>query len=165
LRENALDDDFRNKSRACGVYVLSAYTGVAPMSVLAATTAAALLLANPSGSTADQLAADGGFLLGNAHRCGIATERVVRVGQVVRQLIAAAAEDAGAENDAAKRFARFFIVGAFADPAKDKLVASCPIVGSEFSRLERHTRPHLARGTGKAASGGSGGASHPEAGE
>ena len=63
------------------------------MSAFAATTLAALLLANPSMSDASRVAADGGFLLGNAHRCGVAGDRIVEAGQLIRDLIAAAAED------------------------------------------------------------------------
>jgi hypothetical protein len=63
------------------------------MSLLTATTVAALLVASPSSSDADRLAAYGGFLLGNAHRCGIAAERVERAGQLIRELVLAAARD------------------------------------------------------------------------
>ena len=110
------------------------------MSVLALTTAAALLVSSP-GSSADSdatvLAANGGFLLGNAHRCGIATDRIVRAGQLVRGLILAAARDEQEQKEATDQFATFFM--ATAVPAKGaKLVASCQIVASELSRLEQH---------------------------
>jgi len=109
------------------------------MSVLAATTVAALLIASPSASDADRLAANGGFLLGNAHRCGIAGDRVVRAGERIRDLIVAAAgDDAGQEEDATSRFARFFIVSAVSDPAGAKAAASCRKVAKEFDRFERH---------------------------
>jgi len=109
------------------------------MSVLAATTTvAALLIASPSTTDADRLAANGGFLLGNAHRCGIAGDRVVRAGQLIRDLIVAAAEDAREQEDATARFVRFFVVSAVADPAAAKAVASCQKVAKEFDRLERH---------------------------
>ncbi len=109
------------------------------MSVLAATaTVAALLITSPSATDADRVAANGGFLLGNAHRCGIASDRVVRAGQLIRHLILAAAEDAREEEDATARFVRFFVVSAVADPAAAKAVASCQKVGKEFDRLERH---------------------------
>ncbi len=111
------------------------------MSLLVATTVAALLIASPAASDVDQLAANGGFLIGSASRCGIASVRVARVGQLVLDLIAAASSDARERQDATVRYARFFIAAALADPAKDKLVASCPLVSREFGRLERHQFP------------------------
>src|SRR5689334_2801401 len=39
------------------------------------------------------LAETGGFLLGNAHRCGVSVERVERSGKVIHNVIIAAAED------------------------------------------------------------------------
>ncbi len=126
------------------------------MSVLAATTIAALLIASPSATDADRLAANGGFLLGNAHRCGIQGERVERAGQLVRDLIVAAAEDAQEQDAATARFARFFVVSAFIDPIAAKPVASCRVVAREFEQLERHqpaaARSNIASG-GAAASG------------
>lgn len=108
------------------------------MSFLASTTAAALLIASPSVTDADRIAANGGFLVGNAHRCGIAIERVVRAGELVRELVAAASEDDKAQEAATARFAEFFLVSAFADRKKEKLVASCKTVIAELGRLEKH---------------------------
>ena len=113
------------------------------MSVLAATTIAALLIASPSANDADRVAANGGFLLGNAQRCGIAADRVERAGQLVRELIRASAEDDRAEEDAATRFARFFLASAM-EPAGLSLSAadaaepSCRKISGELERLERH---------------------------
>jgi hypothetical protein len=112
------------------------------MSLLTTTTLAALLAASPSSSDADRLAANGGFLLGNAQRCGIASERVERAGQLVRRLILAASRDPREEEDSRGRLAAFFLVSSFADAGADagkkKLAASCRIVTSEFEQLERH---------------------------
>jgi hypothetical protein len=111
------------------------------MSVLALTTAAMLLVAGPgtsSSADAARIAANGGFLLGNAHRCGIPADRVVRAGQVIRDLILAAASDAHDQEEATARFARFFLATAFPDPGERKFVASCQTVSSEFEKLERH---------------------------
>ncbi len=108
------------------------------MSLLAATTVAALLIASPSLTDADRLAANGGFLLGNAQRCGIADEEVARAGRLVRGLIAAATDDGKQEAAAVRRFAAFFLVSAVADPEKEPLVPSCAIVASELRRLMRH---------------------------
>lgn len=108
------------------------------MSVLAATTIAALLIASPSSTDADRVAANGGFLLGNAQRCGIEGERVVRAARLIRGLIDAASSDGSDREAATSRFAEFFLVSAFADPRKEKLVASCQAVSSELGRLEEH---------------------------
>ncbi|HTV89429.1 MAG TPA: hypothetical protein VME41_10475 [Stellaceae bacterium] len=105
--------------------------------LLAATTVAALLIASPSLTDADRIAADGGFLLGNAHRCGIAPDQVVAAGRRIRGLIAAATDDSGDEARATKRFAEFFLVSALADPTKGP-VATCTVVASELARFERH---------------------------
>jgi hypothetical protein len=117
--------------------------------LLAATTVAALLIASPSISDADRIAANGGFLLGNAHRCGIATERITRAGRLIRGLIAAATADDKDEDAARTRFAAFFLVSAVGDPAAEKLVVSCRIVASELSRLERHAVKAAAAGAGE----------------
>jgi len=37
-----------------------------------------------------QLAETAGFLLGNAHRCGVPTDRVERAGKMIHRLIVAA---------------------------------------------------------------------------
>ena len=113
--------------------------------LLAATTVAALLIANPSLSNADRIAANGGFLLGNADRCGVAADRIVKAGQLVRGLIAAATADGGGQARATKRFTVFFLASALADPTKGP-VASCKIVASELARLEQH--PMKAAGAG-----------------
>ena len=104
----------------------------------AATTVAALLIASPSTTDADRIAANGGFLVGNAHRCGLDNDRVVRAGQLVRQLISAATADSKEEDAANVRFAEFFIVSALPDKSKDKLVASCKLVANELAKLEDH---------------------------
>ena len=121
------------------------------MSALASATVAALLIASPSTTDAARVAADGGFLLGNAHRCGIQNDRIVRAGELIRDLIIASAADERQQNEATARFARFFIVSAFVDSGGEKLVASCPIVASEFERLEQH---NVVRDEANIASGG-----------
>jgi hypothetical protein len=108
------------------------------MSMLAATTVAILLTASPSSTDADRLAANGGFLLGNAQRCGIAADRIERAGQVIRELVLAASRDASEEEDAKGRLAAFFLVSAAPAGDRKKLVASCRIVTSEFEEFERH---------------------------
>ena len=104
----------------------------------AAITVAALLVASPSLTDADRIAANGGFLLGNAHRCGIEDSRVAHAGQVVRTLISAASPDDKGEEAATARFSAFFLVSAVADPKAEKLVASCKRITAELRRLESH---------------------------
>ena len=91
----------------------------------AAITVAALLVASPSITDADRIAANGGFLIGNAHRCGMEDARVTRAGQLIRTLISAASRDDKVEEEATARFSAFFLVSATADPKNDKLIASC----------------------------------------
>ena len=111
------------------------------MSVLAAGTVAALLIASPSTNDAARVAADGGFLLGNAHRCGIQNDRIVHAGRLVRDLILAAARDAQEQDEATARFARFFIVSAFVDSTAASLnwppwnrSMCCRLMGDNSSR-------------------------------
>src|SRR3954451_13010511 len=103
-----------------------------------AITVAALLVASPSITDADRIAANGGFLLGNAHRCGINDNRMMYAGQLIRTLISAAAPDDKAEEEATARFSTFFLVSAEAGPKSDKLVTSCKRVTAELRRLESH---------------------------
>src|SRR5437763_11975313 len=105
------------------------------MSLLAATTAALLLAASPGTTSletkasgdAARIASTAGFLLGNAHRCGIQTDRLVRAGQLIRELIIAAAKGDKDQEDATARFAQFFLATAL-DNGDGTLVASCQTV-------------------------------------
>lgn len=83
------------------------------------------------------LAAHGGFLIGNAHRCGLDNERVVKAGQLVQTLIAAASRDEDEASDAGTKFAEFFLVTAFPGK-KESLTVSCKAVSRELARLEQH---------------------------
>jgi len=64
-------------------------------SAFAVTTPLVLLLGMGVADAADptQLAETGGFLLGNASRCGVSAERVESAGKVIHDFIAAAARD------------------------------------------------------------------------
>src|SRR6266436_2145914 len=108
------------------------------MSALASATVAALLIASPSTTDAARVAADGGFLLGNAHRCGIQNDRIVNAGQLIRDLILAVAGEAQEQDEATAGFARIFIVSAIVDSIWTQPVASCQIVSSEFEQLKQH---------------------------
>src|SRR3954454_9903427 len=104
----------------------------------AAITVAALLVASPSITDADRIAANGGFLLGNAQRCRIDDSRITRAGQLIRTLISVTALDDKTEEGATARFSAFFLVSSVADPKSDKLVASCKRITAELRRLESH---------------------------
>jgi hypothetical protein len=119
------------------------------MSLLGITTA--VILVASSGTTsletnsatdaatdAARIATNAGFLLGNAHRCGVATDRVVKAGQTIRELIKAAAKDDKEQDDATEKFATFFLLTALPDDGDSKLVAACNTVTSEFQKFERH---------------------------
>jgi len=85
-----------------------------------------------------RLAETGGFLLGNAHRCGVPTDRVEHAGQVIHDLIVAASYDPTEEAAADSRFAQMFMASAFPDQDGDALIPPCKVVIAQFERLERH---------------------------
>ena len=72
---------------------------------LVVTAAVLFLLGIGIANAADptQLAETGGFLLGNAHRCGVPTDRVEHAGKVIHDLIVAASDNSTEE--AAAEFA------------------------------------------------------------
>jgi hypothetical protein len=83
------------------------------------------------------LAETGGFLLGNAHRCGVSVERVERAGKVIHDFIVAAAKDSSEVEAADSRFSKIFLASAL--PNQDPgAFPSCTIVIQQFDRLERH---------------------------
>jgi hypothetical protein len=81
-------------SRPPPVFTLEGTTGLelSMRPTLVVTTALLLLTGNGIAEAADptRLAETGGFLLGNAHRCGVATERVQHAGTVIHDLIVSA---------------------------------------------------------------------------
>jgi hypothetical protein len=107
---------------------------------LAVATALALLFGTGVAKAADpaQLAETAGFLLGNAHRCGVATDRVEDAGEVIHRMIVAASCDANEEALANSRFAETFRASAFPDQDGDALIPPCKVVVAQFERLERH---------------------------
>jgi hypothetical protein len=98
------------------------------------------LLISRGGEAADltQLAETGGFLLGNAHRCGVPTDRVERAEKVIQGMIGAASRDPDEETAAASRFAQIFLASALPDQGGDALIPPCKMVIAQFERLERH---------------------------
>jgi len=107
---------------------------------LALASASLLLLGSSIAEAADtaQLAETAGFLLGNAHRCGVPAERVEQAGKVVGRLIVAGSFDPTEENDANLRFALVSLASAFPDEDAGLLLPSCKVVVTQFERLERH---------------------------
>jgi hypothetical protein len=88
-------------------------------------------LAEAAGST--QLAETGGFLLGNACRCGVLTERLEHAGKIIHDLIVAASFDSTEEAAADSRFAEIFLANAFPDQNGDALIPSCEVVVAQFA--------------------------------
>ena len=117
-------------------------------STFAVGSALLLLLGIGVANAADpaQLAATGGFLLGNAHRCGVAVERVERAGKVIRDFIAAAAKDSNEAAAADSRFSEIFVASALPDQDPDAF-PSCTVVIQQFDRLERHHETRRSRET------------------
>ena len=107
--------------------------------IIAITTALLLFLGVGVAEAADatQLAETAGFLLGNAHRCGVPIERVDQAGKVIHHLIVAASYDSTEEAIADARFVDTFMASADPDP-EDPLVPPCATVVAQFERLERH---------------------------
>ena len=108
-----------------------------PMPIIAA--AALLVLASGAAMAANptRIAETGAYLLGNAHRCGVADERVVRAGKVIRELIVAAADDPGEQIAAKSRFAEIFRESARPEGNRRTPIPPCPAVVTQFERLEQ----------------------------
>ena len=108
-------------------------------SSFAVTTPLLLLLGMGVADAADptQLAETGGFLLGNARRCGVAVERVERAGNVIHDFIAAAAKDSNEAAAADSRFSEIFLATALPNQGQDAF-PSCTVVIQQFDRLERY---------------------------
>ena len=108
-------------------------------SISAITTALILLLGGGVADAANptMLAETGGFLLGNAHRCGVAVERVERAGNVIHDFIVAAAKDSSEAAAADSRFADIFLASALPNQDPDAF-PSCTVVIERFDRLEQH---------------------------
>jgi hypothetical protein len=101
--------------------------------------AVALLVSGNSiaaAANSTRIAETGAILLGNALRCGVADERVVRAGKVIRDLIAAASDRASEQIAAKSRFAEIFRVSARQDGEARAAVPPCKAVLTQFERLE-----------------------------
>jgi hypothetical protein len=110
-------------------------------STLAVTTALLLLSSIGVAKAADptQLAETGGYLLGNAHRCGVPTERIKRAGKVIHDMIDVVAYNSSEAEAADSRFAEIFWASAVPSQDRDAF-PSCKVVVAQFERLEQHHR-------------------------
>jgi hypothetical protein len=88
-------------------------------------------------ANSSRIAETGAALLGNAHRCGVADERVVRAGKVIRELIIAASDDANERRAAKSRFAESFRESAQPHGDGRGSIPPCKSVLMQFERLEQ----------------------------
>jgi hypothetical protein len=89
-------------------------------------------------ANSSRIAETGAVLLGNAHRCGVTDERVVRAGKVIRELIIAAADDANEQAAAKLRFAEIFRASAQPEGDGHGGTPPCKSVLTQFERLEQY---------------------------
>ena len=123
-------------------------------SILAITIPVLSLMGMGAAEAADPtlLAETGGFLLGNAQRCGVPAERVERAGKVIHGFIGIAANDPSEAAAADQRFAEIFLASALPERSP-QAVPSCTVVIQQFERLERHhEQAGSSRGTPAATS-------------
>ena len=88
-------------------------------------------------SEATLLAERAGFLVGNAHRCGVEQARVTRATALSNTLIAAFAIDDVDEATARTRFGDHVLASALATLLGDA-VPACSLVRSQLATLEQH---------------------------
>ena len=108
-----------------------------PLPILAASTLLLSATGLAAAANSIRIAETGAFLLGNAHRCGVADDRVVRAGKVIRQLIVTASDNRGEQIAATSRFAEMFRAAAQADGDGRTAVPACKVVLAQFERLEQ----------------------------
>jgi hypothetical protein len=99
------------------------------------------------------LAETGGFLLGNASRCGVPIERVEHAGKAIHDFITVAANDPNEAVAADRRFAEIFLANALPEP-NPRAFPSCEVVRQQLERLERHHEEARKSGGTPAASPG-----------
>jgi len=99
------------------------------------------------------LAETGGFLLGNASRCGVPIERVEHAGKAIHDFITVAANDPNEAVVADRRFAEIFLANALPEP-NPRAFPSCEVVRQQLERLERHHEEARKSGGTPAASPG-----------
>jgi len=101
-----------------------------------------LLLCTGAAKAADPmlLAETGGFLLGNAHRCDVSAERIIRAGKVIVDMIATVSQDASEKDAADARFAQAFSLSSTLAAKDNGFSPPCEAIVTQFERLERHHR-------------------------
>jgi hypothetical protein len=78
------------------------------------------------------LAETGAYLLGNAQRCGVPSERVLRAGRIIRDMIASLSAEPSEKEVAGARFARTFLSTVHPSPDAGSLVPACEVVVTHF---------------------------------
>jgi hypothetical protein len=90
-------------------------------------------------SDATLLAGRAGFLVGHAHRCGVAQDRLERSAALIKEVISAFSLDDDDRKAGQERFDERVLAGALAD-LLDDLVPSCGAVRAQLALLEKHRR-------------------------
>lgn len=99
-----------------------------------------LLPSSVRAGEAAQVATRGGFLLGQAFRCGASIDALVKPSRVIKQGIAALAEDAAEKKAADQAFADRLLM-TMVVPATNGALPSCSLVKRELARLSGHQWP------------------------
>ena len=99
-----------------------------------------LLFCTGAANAADPmlLAETGGFLLGNAYRCNVSSERIIRAGKVIGEMMGAVSQDASEKDAADARFAEAFLLSSKLAAKEIAFSAPCDAVVTRFERLERY---------------------------
>ena len=95
-----------------------------------------LTSASAHAGDAEAVARRGGFLLGQALRCGVAEARLEPSARLVHDLVKALATSKVEQRDAGRSFAGSVV--ASVKPAADKPLPSCTQVRRKLALLERH---------------------------
>ena len=116
------------------------------MSRIAAISAALMLsIGSAQAGDASLIAERGGFLVGHGYRCHVGDARLQPAAQLIHTLIAAASDDADAQDAAEQNFAERFLAAVFA-AERGGPAASCGNVRAELARLARYNSPAPAKG-------------------
>ena len=91
-------------------------------------------------SEATDIADRAGFLMGHAHRCGVAEGRLEHAQARIERIIAAFARDDDDRDTAETHLAQQILAGALATLLGDPLPA-CALVRSELAQFEAHRNP------------------------